>query len=947
MSIKAETQKIDFTSALNLNKCQTDIKQFTGFNIKNSPVFGGCLSPFYKKSITKPTAAAYQITRNGDVYKAFSGKLYKNDTAVMSYDETFLKKEEFTDMPDNCFNMSCDMNNKMFYLYLSDYEIMIQCGTTVIDTSIFAIEITASAIHVYLDETTGLYHFLCAISYKTTGVTTGCLTYIDCINNGTINASATINTVAYSYPYITINRDKNGVPVICMIPYYGAHNKKHFLSGYVNYVYIYNGTSLVRKDPITYAPDGTTSTGYTELNTMLETGVWINSFFYTDEVLALGNSKVIYTRSSSFYYDSTTDTIIVIAENYPAVYDTRDSTAILYKTYDLYPYYTRSVQVSPSADEGVYPNYIYDSAMPDRFAVGSGYMLDGTYVYNNIGARVQLTRSDHSTLSQFRMLINNGYPSGISIGDDGYYGVLVTDWNIIDDLFRPVVGSNFIIYKNTSDNKYYKVSSSIYNDKKLSYLFDRYILINTSGRMNCYDTVTKKELNYGTDFNANILLGYDVNTSTLDLTLPVVAGYANVTTNIYAQGKNANYELSDNQNTCLQINPMILINSIAITMAFYYLDKIDKNDTQYIDLYITSSTTATTAAYYGSCYKKLINDTTVSRINFIDSNLISAVFPITSSGNMIYNANILTEFIKSYISQDMAITDGTAYPVIYSDNTKAVPAYYLLSGVYGLVGMFVIQGQLYGLSSTQIFILSFASGVLSSATAIVDISSYTYISSNPRMAIFWSALNRSVYVFTGDRLLTKLYEANKITTINGSYYNPANYAIYIATNDGLYVITDDNMYRIDETDITGMFFTEDSFIVNNSTKLNYYKYVADTDYESIGVKIATAYFGAGNNTVSVIDTWYLRLYNNGTAQSGTVKFTINTLTDVGKVSETKTYNIKATDWDNDTGTFYIRYQPRNQRCIGAQLTVETDFPVSDMACSYSSDGVLQIAHNNI
>ena len=46
---KSTQHEIDLTGSLNLNKFKADIKPYEGFNERNAPYYGGCLSPLYMK----------------------------------------------------------------------------------------------------------------------------------------------------------------------------------------------------------------------------------------------------------------------------------------------------------------------------------------------------------------------------------------------------------------------------------------------------------------------------------------------------------------------------------------------------------------------------------------------------------------------------------------------------------------------------------------------------------------------------------------------------------------------------------------------------------------------------------------------------------------------------------------------------------------------------------
>lgn len=99
--------------------------------------------------------------------------------------------------------------------------------------------------------------------------------------------------------------------------------------------------------------------------------------------------------------------------------------------------------------------------------------------------------------------------------------------------------------------------------------------------------------------------------------------------------------------------------------------------------------------------------------------------------------------------------------------------------------------------------------------------------------------------------------------------------------------------------------------------------------------------GPGNNRVAVIDCWYMRFYS-ASKKAGKIKVKVTTITDEGVKEEFKIINITSSDWDNVTNTYYMRYQPKLQRGVGIQLTIESDFAIYDLQCSVIEDSTIQL-----
>ena len=145
----------------------------------------------------------------------------------------------------------------------------------------------------------------------------------------------------------------------------------------------------------------------------------------------------------------------------------------------------------------------------------------------------------------------------------------------------------------------------------------------------------------------------------------------------------------------------------------------------------------------------------------------------------------------------------------------------------------------------------------------------------------------------------------------------------------IYVYTEDNIYVLSYEK------PSESYLFNT---LNTFK--------KIPIKLETQLYGVGNNIKSVVDCIYLRLFNDNIVEQGTLKFSVKTLTDKGESTEEKSFIINASDWDKESNTFYIRYQPKNQECLGMSVNIVSDFAIADFDIGYSTDGTIQVSKYN-
>ena len=114
MANKSDVTRIPLDGLLNLNKYRSDITQFQGFNKKNSPIYGGVLSPLYEEKQTinenEKTVLVnddkYSLIKHDD-YGCF---LYKNGEFISSYSNTNITKKSIK-VPYNVLAFERDEEN--------------------------------------------------------------------------------------------------------------------------------------------------------------------------------------------------------------------------------------------------------------------------------------------------------------------------------------------------------------------------------------------------------------------------------------------------------------------------------------------------------------------------------------------------------------------------------------------------------------------------------------------------------------------------------------------------------------------------------------------------------------------------------------------------------------------------------------------------------------------
>lgn len=123
---KSTQHEIDLTSALNLNKFKADIKPYEGFNERNAPYYGGCLSPLFIKD--DGIQSNETVFHNGSTYSASNNTFYKNNQPIMTFDSNGFQKlyPDFSNRNVKDFVQYDD--NLRVYIYVNGSNTIINIG---------------------------------------------------------------------------------------------------------------------------------------------------------------------------------------------------------------------------------------------------------------------------------------------------------------------------------------------------------------------------------------------------------------------------------------------------------------------------------------------------------------------------------------------------------------------------------------------------------------------------------------------------------------------------------------------------------------------------------------------------------------------------------------------------------------------------------------------------
>jgi hypothetical protein len=307
--------------------------------------------------------------------------------------------------------------------------------------------------------------------------------------------------------------------------------------------------------------------------------------------------------------------------------------------------------------------------------------------------------------------------------------------------------------------------------------------------------------------------------------------------------------------------------------------------------------------------------------------------------SLYYTPAITMKLKETYSNRNLVSFDNLTYALqYYGDVRKEKLIYSLSTQYYGIEDIFIIQGQGYFTQNNKIYSFKVSAdySIIESVNFITNIQGLTFKANTTREAYFWSKNDSSLYVFTADNILRKLYTATDITDIYDAIYYPSLDATVFDTNIGLLCLNDNfGMFCINNTNNGHLYLNPNGYITLFSDKLYYYNlWFLDDTWTKKDIILSTKFYGVGSNMISITDTWYFRLFADKSlyeqmdiSRSGKLKLSIDALTDQGMSTETKEISIKESDWDALTDTLYIRYQPKLQRGVGISLNVESPFAI--------------------
>lgn len=955
-----------------LNRFDAEIKQYSGFNKNNSPFVGGCLSNIFTKDTTIEGGNADNIyvDTNGDVYRVDAEGLYVNDNKVINYPDTvkFYQKRKL-----NLNKNVVKALNESVYISVYNNNYVAHWG----DNFSAVIGTTSSTWESFLD-----------ISYKD-GIIV--FTYKRYWSSGNI----------YAYLYTVIVPDETKEYYYRDAPseeYTTTTGSNVFRKWNIGYEHVVPKTSQAayinaeenyiyvawNEDNFNYGRTGP----HQELNVAIliyklaEDRESLVVFGQVREYFTNNSGNNVFTVDLTGYY-MTNDGVfhfthlpygISMAPAYSYTFPTLTGYYHIYTeirvsiTFNQY----NNIDTFTLESDGCLNSVCFSSGASGHKVVSNSGLTKGLNPYNNFFSPyglffnsclynyndmtyayfitktdlnknyVLLVDGDHFTVNggvcligDFKLLINNGVVSNISVANftkfNTYFdyneksinGALLEDWNTISDIIIPASGDK-ITYK--KDGDFYVIERTDVPMLSLKY---NQVVVNCNSEFNAYNLDLKEVVHFASDWN-NAYLMQDVSDAISAVRYMLVDPDSN-TTYFLAAAVN---EYNQKYNPSLLLNMQQVYIDQAVTTLFQY--------SYYLKGYISNGKIN---VYFGSLASNNAEYELSSGFYSgfsIDSNLVGLSFPNNTDGNVQYNPNIFSEFISSFGTEVFVKNDKNAYQLIKEGQT-VIMSYFLATLTESLDDVFIIQGQYYGIINNQIFALAFSNGVVTMVNSVVSIQGLQFCGNTPYEALFYSSTNKCLYSFTGANVLSVKQFVDKISEVITYKYNPATQTVFLITDIGVLVYSLFGIYCIEFDGVSNLFLIVDGIIIcDNSGNYRYIKYYLDaddTDYTKQNIQLETMFYGMNNETVTINDCLYVRLFSEE-HESGDLVVSASTLTNEGRKTENTTFKIKSADWDNMTHSIYLRYQPKEQRGLGVSFSINSPFKIASLSVGSQPDAIL-------
>lgn len=467
--------------------------------------------------------------------------------------------------------------------------------------------------------------------------------------------------------------------------------------------------------------------------------------------------------------------------------------------------------------------------------------------------------------------------------------------------------SNSIIYADPSGSKW---KLTVYHNATAQYTVDDdYIYFNTTSYENTYSFKEDKIFCRSDDYNDRVLLTGSTGNNGL-----------------YVSAYKSNAQVM-NYSGFATVYPEVE-NQLGSTYK-----KLELEDLENHPIEIFSPNTAGGVAYYKHSIT-FVDGTADVYDTFQESSLDGTMYPISTDGNTLYNTPVLMDISDTYINEKIGSIGNYSYILAKSQRQENICGYYEYT-LSEISKIFITQGSFYGITDRYIFDLSVVNSQLQINRVVANKLDLVFLGAFPNTALFYSKLDKSIYAFTGDAILTKLKEAYRINEIYSTYCDPSRLTMIIATDIGTLIFYQNQTFLLDYIHTKDEIYYDDNTYIIGDTFLSLsYK----PDYDIAPITLQTEFYGLGSNIKSVNDCVYIRLAKNGIGK-GYLKITSYCLNEKTVESNTKTIDIIDSMFDKVTDSFLVRYQPQNQSASGFSVKLETTNPIISLSIGHTAEAV--------
>ena len=985
---KSTQHEIDLTGGLNLNKFKADIKPYEGFNERNAPYYGGCLSPLYIKDDGEVTEYTKYV--DGVKWETRDGKLYKNDEELFSFNNVQFIKTKLSDDPDfvnknivdffdrenyvevdgnkviicfrgnkttilgkyisskfipsqlksiavlilpiNTSSVACYFNrpdnDTLAYFYVSRYGDSIYQSSVTFNTSFLGLtdKFIQVGTHIYNKEriitsypdgnvilaNVGVY-YESSSSEDVLAIASGDSYYY--YNGSWSTGENTFKSNVFSGLYSAGRAVLNG---------FGENVKKRtyfpllFIDYYETYGFLFE--CLMRKhqipDSTYYYYEGAAGVGSNQYEISLNTTT-INGI----ECITFRTSAALISWSDTYHDGSVWYDTVGVRNLEPMVCALGSLPLLVASVKDTTNTLKRACATVLPKSNSVGNSYSIIQSDNEEFASTSSEII-----HYRDGWRINSTNSGIITgisfpfSNNFKWLYNNS-----SRGTNcNTIGTLLTSWGSIGTKVN-VIGENEIVYYDSDAFDWVIISKQIGNNS--FNIINNVLVINTTSYLNCVFLKNNRAFHWGTDsvnrFTSNTFDNSYFSGSTENF--PIF--YTNTVSQKYSAGQNINW-----------LENGVSISSKKSEEIIVYLPKgrslspsvvPAEGDPLELELYVDGKYSI---SYYGkeSSYSypdESKSGTWTLPVPTVNGALIDTTYPTDS---VRYNIPLLFNVVNGVLDTTIVnFGSDVSFFTIYYDNRQRYQ--YYSSSIAEFEDFFVIQAQSYGIKNNKIYSIVYSGGTIQASQAVVSIEGLQFVGNTIYNAYFYSSTTKAIYSFGADNNLVVFAQADTFDGITGSSYLPGTSSIILGTPDCAYVLNEKfGIYRLNE--IKNLRYASqkpDSVVLvldNHAYEISYIDRDTTEDWEKIDIVCDTAFYGAGSNVVSVNDCWYIRITDSD-HKAGEIKLAVSTLTDIGRSTETRTFKVKESDWDELTDTIYIRFQPKLQRAVGVSLHIESPFKI--------------------